>query len=71
MLPKAIGLLFPLRPLAHALSAGAAKNKKCKLPGSLSTTANFLCLKPFWAPWSYSENLETIALPVPEFLADK
>jgi len=24
-----------------------------------------------WMPWSYPENLETIALPVPEFLLDR
>jgi len=24
-----------------------------------------------WMPWSYPENLETITLPVPEFLADR
>jgi len=24
-----------------------------------------------WVPWSYSENLETIALPIPEFLVGK
>jgi len=25
----------------------------------------------FKVPWSYPENLEAIALPIPEFLADK
>jgi len=72
MLPKAIGCGSPVRPAAHALPDGAAGSKKFTFFSFLLTTSNFSVPQTIHgAPGSYPENVEIIALPVPEFLADK